>query len=189
MNGARLHQKENSSDSKIGMKKNLRIRAGWCKRQGTKSVPNNLTNQYLWDLDCGLRKACSPARKRKGMKGNATRCVNYRLLLQIDVRRKKNLRICAGWCNSCAQPEVDFTYQYLWDHHFSNLKPNATSGQSQQRFAKCNQRFVISFFVLLIRVSLTFPAQKTPHPLNQRAFSVTLTECKRLPTKVFSWRP
>jgi len=89
MNGARLHQKENSSDSKIGMKKNLRIRAGWCKRQGTKSVPNNLTNQYLWDLDCGLRKACSPARKRKGMKGNATRCVNYRLLLQIDVKRKK----------------------------------------------------------------------------------------------------
>ncbi|AAN81878.1 Hypothetical protein c3433 [Escherichia coli CFT073] len=70
---------------------------------------------------------------------------------------KKNLRICAGWCNSCAQPEVDFTYQYLWDHHFSNLKPNATSGQSQQRFAKCNQRFAISFFVLLICVWLTFP--------------------------------
>ncbi|MEN1216050.1 hypothetical protein AAIG85_36135, partial [Pseudomonas aeruginosa] len=70
---------------------------------------------------------------------------------------KKNLRIRAGWCNSCAQPEVDFTYQYLWDHHFSNLKPNATSGQSQQRFAKCNQRFAISFFVLLICVWLTFP--------------------------------
>ncbi|MGG4986011.1 hypothetical protein ACLO9Y_16875, partial [Escherichia coli] len=70
-------------------KKNLRIRAGWCKRQGTKSVPNNLTNQYLWDLDCGLHDDSSPARKRKGMKGNATRCVNCRLLLQIDDRQKK----------------------------------------------------------------------------------------------------
>ena len=70
-------------------KKNLRIRAGWCKRQGTKSVPNNLTNQYLWDLDCGLHEYSSPARKRKGMKGNATRCVNCRLLLQIDDRQKK----------------------------------------------------------------------------------------------------
>ncbi|MDI0853729.1 hypothetical protein NEL61_04645, partial [Escherichia coli] len=70
-------------------KKNLRIRAGWCKRQGTKSVPNNLTNQYLWDLDCGLHDDSSPARKRKGMKGNATRCVNCRLLLQIDDRPKK----------------------------------------------------------------------------------------------------
>ncbi|EON2646881.1 hypothetical protein ACNDBQ_003348, partial [Shigella sonnei] len=28
-------------------------------------------------------------RKRKGMKGNATRCVNCRLLLQIDDRQKK----------------------------------------------------------------------------------------------------
>ncbi|EOK4359585.1 TPA: hypothetical protein ACG6IH_004580, partial [Escherichia coli] len=67
----------------------LRIRAGWCKRQGTKSVPNNLTNQYLWDLDCGLHDDSSPVRKRKGMKGNATRCVNCRLLLQIDDRQKK----------------------------------------------------------------------------------------------------
>ncbi|EFF0834227.1 hypothetical protein MUG12_15510 [Escherichia albertii NBRC 107761 = DSM 17582] len=73
----------------MGAKKNLRIRAGWCKRQGTKSVPNNLTNQYLWDLDCGLREDSSPARKRKGIKGNATRCVNYRLLLQIDDKQKK----------------------------------------------------------------------------------------------------
>ncbi|WP_157941413.1 hypothetical protein [Escherichia albertii] len=73
----------------MGAKKNLRIRAGWCKRQSTKSVPNNLTNQYLWDLDCGLREDSSPARKRKGIKGNATRCVNYRLLLQIDDKQKK----------------------------------------------------------------------------------------------------
>ncbi|MDK8298363.1 MAG: hypothetical protein QP823_19870, partial [Escherichia coli] len=88
-NGGRLHEIKNASDSKLGAKKNLRIRAGWCKRQGTKSVPNNLTNQYLWDLDCGLHDDSSPARKRKGMKGNATRCVNCRLLLQIDDRQKK----------------------------------------------------------------------------------------------------
>ncbi|MCO1591980.1 hypothetical protein MWK28_48085, partial [Escherichia coli] len=88
-NGGRLHEIKNASDSKLGAKKNLRIRAGWCKRQGTKSVPNNLTNQYLWDLDCGLHDDSSPARKRKGMKGNATRCVNCRLLLQIDDRPKK----------------------------------------------------------------------------------------------------
>lgn len=78
-----------SSDSKVGAKKNLRIRAGWCKRQGTKSVPNNLTNQYLWDLDCGPHGDASPVRKSKGMKGNATRCVNCRLLLQICDRQKK----------------------------------------------------------------------------------------------------
>jgi hypothetical protein len=78
--------------AKVEAKKNLRIRAGWCKRQGTKSVPNNLTNQYLWDLDCGRYMTASPARKRKGMKGNATSCVNYRLLLQIGVIAKKNLR-------------------------------------------------------------------------------------------------
>ena len=68
--------------AKVGAKKNLRIRAGWCKRQGTKSVPNNLTNQYLWDLDCGRQQPDTPVRKRKGMNPNATSCVNYRLLLQ-----------------------------------------------------------------------------------------------------------
>jgi|UPI000510AAFC hypothetical protein len=75
---------------------------------------------------------------------------------------KKNLRICAGWCNSCAQPEVDFTYQYLWDHHFSNLKPNATSGQSQQRFAKCNQRFAISFLSYLFAFGSHSHDENTP---------------------------
>ena len=50
---------------------------------GTKCVPNNLTNQYLWDLDCGRQQPDTPVRKRKGMNPNATSCVNYRLLLQI----------------------------------------------------------------------------------------------------------
>ncbi|MCH9932087.1 hypothetical protein, partial [Salmonella enterica] len=56
---------------------------------GTKSVPNNLTNQYLWDLDCGLRASASPVRKRKGINGNATSCVNYPLLLQVQAKQKK----------------------------------------------------------------------------------------------------
>ena len=43
---------DKGATAKVEAKKNLRIRAGWCKRQGTKSVPNNLTNQYLWDLNC-----------------------------------------------------------------------------------------------------------------------------------------
>ena len=51
---------------------------------GTKCVPNNLTNQYLWDLDCGRQQPDTPVRKRKGMNPNATSCVNYRLLLQIS---------------------------------------------------------------------------------------------------------
>ena len=83
---------------------------------GTKCVPNNLTNQYLWDLDCGLHDDSSPARKRKGMKGNATRCVNCRLLLQIDDRPKKT---CAS-AQAGARDEYDsvlriLTNQYLWD--------------------------------------------------------------------------
>ncbi len=48
---------------------------------------------------------------------------------------KKTCASAAGVIH--AQPEVDFnSYQYLWDHHFSNLKPNATSGQSQMPFRK-----------------------------------------------------
>ena len=53
----------------MGAKKNLRIRAGWCKRQGTKSVPNNLTNQYLWDLDCGLHDRLFASEKTQRSEG------------------------------------------------------------------------------------------------------------------------
>ena len=66
--------------AKVEAKKNLRIRAGWCKRQGTKSVPNNLTNQYLWDLDCGRSSCASPAGKRKGMSLSATSYYFFREL-------------------------------------------------------------------------------------------------------------
>lgn len=52
---------------------------------------------------------------------------------------KKNLRICAGWCNSSGLPlGVDFTYQYLWDSQSINLADGSSSEHSQQLCAKCN---------------------------------------------------
>ncbi|WP_437888480.1 hypothetical protein [Phytobacter sp. V91] len=66
------------------------------------------TNQYLWDLDCGGWHRRSPAAKSKGMPLSATRCFEWLLLLHINggqrYQAKKNLHICAGWCNSSAQP-------------------------------------------------------------------------------------
>jgi hypothetical protein len=70
-------------------------------RDEYETVPRILTNQYLWDLDCGCWQYASPARKRKGMSLSATRCEKYRLLLHVEVTDKKNLRMDAGWCNSC----------------------------------------------------------------------------------------
>lgn len=80
----------------------------------------------------------SPARKRKGMKGNATSCVNYRLLLQIGVIAKKPAQLAQAGVIRVLNPKVDFTYQYLWD--LNSIKPlrNVASEQSQQPFAKCN---------------------------------------------------
>ncbi|EPG4895712.1 hypothetical protein NM463_001800 [Citrobacter koseri] len=116
---------------------------------GTKSVPNNLTNQYLWDLDCGLRRRCAPPAKRKGMNTNATSCVNYRLLLQIAVSaKKKPAHDAQVGVILVINPKADFTYQYLWDLNSSNPPDALTSEQSQQRFAKCNQRFAFSLFCL-----------------------------------------
>jgi hypothetical protein len=141
---------------KTEAKKNLRIRAGWCKRQGTKCVPNNLTNQYLWDLDCGLRMPDMPVRKRKGMNPSATSCVNYPLLLQIHVRQKKTCASAQVGVNLVINSKVDFTYQYLWDPNSSNRINALASEQSQQRIAKCKQRFSFSISVLLHSCALTF---------------------------------
>ena len=104
---------------------------------GTKCVPNNLTNQYLWDLDCGRQQPDTPVRKRKGMNPNATSCVNYRLLLQIGRRQKKTCASAQAGVILVINPKVDFTYQYLWDPNSSNLLSALTSEQSQQHIAKC----------------------------------------------------
>ncbi len=172
MNCGRLHELRNRSDSKIGSK-NLRIRAGWCKT-GTKSVPNNLTNQYLWDLDCGLRASASPVRKRKGINGNATSCVNYPLLLQVQAKQK-NLRISTQvGVIRVINNDVDSTYQYLWDHHSINLTRWPASRQSQQRFANCNERFVLSLYRRISPVQVTFARHGGARGLNRRSFSVKL---------------
>ncbi|EPL7037174.1 TPA: hypothetical protein ACGQTY_001900 [Citrobacter farmeri] len=81
----------------------------------------------------------SPARKRKGMKGNATSCVNYRLLLQIAViTKKKPAQLAQAGVIRVLNPKVGFTYQYLWDFNFIKPSGNVASEQSQQPFAKCN---------------------------------------------------
>lgn len=58
-------------------------------REEYENVPEILTNQYLWDLDCGLRRRASPAGKRKGMSRNATKCEYSLLLLQVELTGKK----------------------------------------------------------------------------------------------------
>lgn len=122
---------------------------------GTKCVPNNLTNQYLWDLDCGRHRADTPVRKRKGMNPSATSCVNYRLLLQMRVKAKTCASAQVG-VNLVINPKADFTYQYLWDPNSSNPVFLLASEQSQQVIAKCKQRFSFSLSVLLRSCALTF---------------------------------
>ncbi|UMG87315.1 hypothetical protein MF573_22425 [Klebsiella pneumoniae] len=40
----------------------------------------------------------------------------------VDDRQKKPAHLRRLVYIHVLNPEVDFTYQYLWDHHFSNLK-------------------------------------------------------------------
>ncbi|MGL5456472.1 MAG: hypothetical protein ACRDB3_16480 [Citrobacter telavivensis] len=73
------------------------------------------------------------------MKGNATSCVNYRLLLQIaEIAKKKPAQLAQVGVIRVLNPKVDFTYQYLWDLNFIKPPGNVASEQSQQPFAKCN---------------------------------------------------
>ncbi|WP_181573197.1 hypothetical protein [Enterobacter sp. RIT418] len=58
-------------------------------RDEYETVLRILTNQYLWDLDCGRSLSASPVGKRKGMNRNATRCEYSLLLLQVEVSGKK----------------------------------------------------------------------------------------------------
>lgn len=173
MNCGRLHELRNRSDSKIGSKKPAHPRR-LVQETGTKSVPNNLTNQYLWDLDCGLRASASPVRKRKGINGNATSCVNYPLLLQVQAKQK-NLRISTQvGVIRVINNDVDSTYQYLWDHHSISLTRWPASRQSQQRFANCNERFVLSLYRRISPVQVTFARHGGARGLNRRSFSVKL---------------
>ncbi|MGK7246698.1 hypothetical protein ACSPAH_17600 [Buttiauxella agrestis] len=75
---------------------------------GAKNLLNNvtriLTNQYLWDLNCGAVSARLPVRKSKGISGKCNQLFKTsRLVTGCHFLDKKNLRIRAGWCNSCDQ--------------------------------------------------------------------------------------
>lgn len=63
---------------------------------------------------------------------------------------KKNLRICAGRCKrrSTKTALKNLTNQYLWDIQSINLADDSSSKHSQQPFAKCNQRFEFTVFIL-----------------------------------------
>lgn len=173
MNCGRLHELRNRSDSKIGSKKTC-ASAQVGARDRYEERTNNLTNQYLWDLDCGLRASASPVRKRKGINGNATSCVNYPLLLQVQAKQK-NLRISTQvGVIRVINNDVDSTYQYLWDHHSINLTRWPASRQSQQRFANCNERFVLSLYRRISPVQVTFARHGGARGLNRRSFSVKL---------------
>ncbi len=70
------------------------------------------------------------------------------------------------------------------DHHFSNLKPNATSGQSQQRLQSVTKGLQSLFLSYLFAFGY-IPTMKTRRPLNQRAFSVTLNNVSVYPLRYF----
>ncbi|UMX59095.1 hypothetical protein MJ391_23050 [Escherichia coli] len=47
----------------------------------------------------------------------------------------------------CSTREVDFTYQYLWDHHFSNLKRKRHQRSIATAFRKSVTKGLQSLFV------------------------------------------
>ncbi|EOF4944375.1 hypothetical protein ACK1SI_002191 [Enterobacter kobei] len=74
--------------AKVGAKKTC-ASAQVGARDEYENVLRILTNQYLWDLDCGRCPCASPAGKRKGMSRSATRCEYSLLLLQVELSGKK----------------------------------------------------------------------------------------------------
>ncbi|WP_430536965.1 hypothetical protein, partial [Salmonella enterica] len=88
---------------------------------------------------------------------------------------KKNLRISTQvGVIRVINNDVDSTYQYLWDHHSINLTRWPASRQSQQRFANCNERFVLSLYRRISPVQVTFARHGGARGLNRRSFSVKL---------------
>ncbi|XUM25912.1 hypothetical protein ACQ86C_15835 [Enterobacter asburiae] len=75
-------------------------------RDEYETVLRILTNQYLWDLDCGRSPCASPAGKRKGMSLSATRCEYSLLLLQIELSGKKTCVKTQVGVKRVNQPEL-----------------------------------------------------------------------------------
>jgi hypothetical protein len=63
---------------------------------------------------------------------------------------QKNLRICAGWCNKVVNVTLTPPINTSGIARISMLR-GQTSEHSQQRIAKCKQRFVFPFagFILI----------------------------------------
>lgn len=172
MNCGRLHELRNRSDSKIGSKKNLRIRAGWCKRQVRRAYRIISPINTSGILIVGFARL-----HRQSETQRITECnelCNYPLLLQVQAKQK-NLRISTQvGVIRVINNDVDSTYQYLWDHHSINLTRWPASRQSQQRFANCNERFVLSLYRRISPVQVTFARHGGARGLNRRSFSVKL---------------
>jgi hypothetical protein len=67
------------------------------QEMSTQYVLRILTNQYLWDLDCGVWHPTSPVLKSKRMSRSATRCEFYLRLLHVEQQAKKTcVRTQAG---------------------------------------------------------------------------------------------
>ena len=109
------------------------------------------------------------------------------------IQAKKNLRICAGWCNWVVNLVGDFTYQYLWDNQISNSRNAFSSRHSQQHLAKCKQTFEYSCLVAKARCHssakhrerINIVQSTTDSALNSTGISVKLLRCKRLPLRIF----
>ncbi|QUJ03869.1 hypothetical protein KCP78_14505 [Salmonella enterica subsp. enterica] len=82
----------NETIAKVGSKKTC-ASAQVSARQVRKSVPNNLTNQYLWDADCGAPARLHRQSETQGINGNATIYCKLSVTGTRDFRRNKNLRI------------------------------------------------------------------------------------------------
>ena len=70
-------------------KKNLRIRAGRCKTFSTKSVPEKLTYQYLWDLDCRVFRPLRASGKTQGSEPKCNQLLRFSLSVTTPIAGKK----------------------------------------------------------------------------------------------------
>ncbi len=103
----------------------------------------------------GFARLHRQSENAKGINGNATSCVNYPLLLQVQ-GETKNPRISTQvGVISCDQQHVDSTYQYPLGSPPINLTAGLPADNRKQRASQTvNERFVLS-------LTDAFPVQET----------------------------
>ncbi len=69
--------------------KNLRIRAGRCKTFSTKSVPEKLTYQYLWDSRLSRFLAVTGQRETQGSEPKCNEVLRFSLSVTTPIAGKK----------------------------------------------------------------------------------------------------